>query len=803
MSSTPPIPPVPGPSPAPLPPPCVPDHDLIRRIGQGAYGEVWLARCVIGAYRAVKIVHRLSFDHDRPFEREFEGICKFEPVSRTHDSQVDILHVGRGDGCFYYVMELADDQATGGQINPDQYAPRTLKSDLQFHGRLPFEECVRIGIALATALEHLHANGLVHRDVKPSNIIFVNGVPKLADIGLVTGVDATRSYVGTEGFAAPEGPGTAKADLYSLGKVLYEAATGKDRQEFPELPTMLRELPDREGLMELNAVIARACRHDPEDRYASAAAMRADLELLQSGKSLARLHHTEKQLRIVRRAGALVTALAAVIAAGWWWQARQTKLLHDLAAERTQLLIREQAAYEQATKEKQLALKDRDRAVRAEEEVQAILGFVRTNIIAAARPQTELGGLGKNVTVRRALDLAERDIPGYFKNEPLTEAELRLELGSTYALLGDYARSRIQHERAAELRRDALGADSRLTLEAEADVAGSLALVGQQDEGISHLEQCVRRAIARFGPADEQAMDFLSRLGIAYRNGQRMDDALRTLQQAYHERSVCLGTDHINTLQALNHLAVTYQYAGQPQQAARLLEELRDRRARVLGPDHEDTTCAIIDLARVYLELGRWDEALPLFQSALETRRRIPGPDHYATLIAIDSLAMAFLQMGRFGEAEPLCRESLRLRESKLGPGHAETIDARLNLVRVLIEWSWSHRDDPTTPGAQVSAAAMRAREAERLCRSSLTDEEQLGPAADLRRFKTQTLLGSALVVVAATGRDSPLCRALTSLEKQKHCCWLHAMDVLRKVPSGPRTRKPTSSASSGCTDLG
>ena len=255
-------------------------------------------------------------------------------------------------------------------------------------------------------------------------------------------------------------------------------------------------------------------------------------------------------------------------------------------------------------------------------------------------------------------------------------------------------------------------------------------------------------------------MDFLSRLGIAYRNGQRMDDALRTLQQAYHERSVCLGTDHINTLQALNHLAVTYQYAGQPQQAARLLEELRDRRARVLGPDHEDTTCAIIDLARVYLELGRWDEALPLFQSALETRRRIQGPDHYATLIAIDSLAMAFLQMGRFGEAEPLCRESLRLRESKLGPGHPETIDARLNLVRVLIEWSWSQRDDPTTPGAQVSAAAMRAREAERLCRSSLTDEEQLGPAADLRRFKTQTLLGSALVVVAATGRDlTPLSR--------------------------------------------
>lgn len=318
----------PGPPPAP---PRVPDHELLRRIGRGAYGEVWLARGVTGAYRAVKVVHRRSFDHDRPFEREFEGILQFEPISRRHDSQVDILHVGRGDGCFYYVMELADDQATGGQIHPDNYTPRTLKSDLLFQGRLPFEECVRIGVALATALEHLHAHDLVHRDVKPSNIIFVNGVPKLADIGLVAGVDATRSYVGTEGFAAPEGPGSRQADLYSLGKVLYEIATGKDRQQFPELPTQLRELPDREGLVELNTVIARACRHDPKDRYSSATAMRGDLELLQSGKSLARLRRTEERLRLVQRAGAVVAALAALVALGWFWQAEQTRTVRALS----------------------------------------------------------------------------------------------------------------------------------------------------------------------------------------------------------------------------------------------------------------------------------------------------------------------------------------------------------------------------------------------------------------------------------------------------------------------------------------
>jgi WD40 repeat protein len=322
---------------ASLPLPRVPDHELLKRIGRGAYGEVWLARSVTGAFRAVKIVHRQTFDHDRPFEREFEGILKFEPVSRQHESQVDILHVGRGKDCFYYVMELADDQATGGQINPDHYTPRTLKSEVLSRSRVPFEECVRIGLSLATALEHLHGNGLVHRDVKPSNIIFINGSPKLADIGLVTGIDATRSYVGTEGFAAPEGPGSPQGDLYSLGKVLYEISTGKDRQEFPELPTQLRELPDREGLMELNAVIAKACRHDPKDRYDSSTAMRADLEVLQSGRSLARLHRVEKQLRFVRRAGVLVTALAALVAVGWLWQARQTGIVRRLATEKAAL----------------------------------------------------------------------------------------------------------------------------------------------------------------------------------------------------------------------------------------------------------------------------------------------------------------------------------------------------------------------------------------------------------------------------------------------------------------------------------
>src|SRR5438876_5697086 len=111
------------------PSPSIPDYTLLRSVGRGAYGEVWLARSVTGVHRAVKIVRRASFNEDRPFDREFAGIQRFEPVSLGQDSQVGLLHVGRNDaaGFFYYVMELADDIETGEEIFPERYVPKTLK----------------------------------------------------------------------------------------------------------------------------------------------------------------------------------------------------------------------------------------------------------------------------------------------------------------------------------------------------------------------------------------------------------------------------------------------------------------------------------------------------------------------------------------------------------------------------------------------------------------------------------------------------------------------------------------------------
>ncbi|MBI3417590.1 MAG: tetratricopeptide repeat protein, partial [Verrucomicrobia bacterium] len=329
----------------------IPDHDLIERIGRGGYGEVWLARNrTTDTLRAVKIVFRHEFEDERPYQREFDGLLKFEPISRSHPSQLAILHVGRNDeaGCFYYVMELADSanaelsltrpadtlshpmgEGRGeGSVSqrstqePLSYAPRTLRSEIKTRGRLPAAEVIELGRALTEALSHLHAQGLVHRDIKPANIVYVGGVPKLADIGLVTDASDNCSMVGTEGYIAPEGPGQPQADLYSLGKVLYEAATGRDRRDYPALPEDLRNWPDADRVSELNAIILKACAGNVRERYQSAEEMHADLARLVKGKSVKRQRLWQQRVQLGKKF-VLTTALAGAAIAGFFFARNQ------------------------------------------------------------------------------------------------------------------------------------------------------------------------------------------------------------------------------------------------------------------------------------------------------------------------------------------------------------------------------------------------------------------------------------------------------------------------------------------------
>lgn len=395
--------------------PVVPDHELIRRIGGGSYGDVWLARTTVGTWRAVKVVFRDRFTDARPYEREFNGIQKFEPPSRGNEAFIDILQIGRNDaeGYFYYVMELADDAGdkfpltpslspSGGEggrrsgegaassLSPDSYVPKTLAKVLLQRGRLSVSECLELGLTLNLGLAQLHRAGLIHRDIKPSNIIFVGGVPKLADIGLVIELAEARSFVGTEGFIPPEGPNSPQADLYSLGKVLYETGMGKDRKDFPEPYTQIAEAPDAAALLEFNAILLKACAANREERYQSAEEMNADLALLQSGGSVRRQRKLTGQLRFVQRAGALVTALAAVISLGWWWQAKQTRLVRNLADEKSRLTEeKSNLAEEQREQLVRLRVANGVRLLDQDDHSGALLWFANALSLVTNRPAEE------------------------------------------------------------------------------------------------------------------------------------------------------------------------------------------------------------------------------------------------------------------------------------------------------------------------------------------------------------------------------------------------------------------------------
>ncbi len=297
--------------------PQVPDHEILRKIGTGAYGEVWLARSVTGAYRAVKVVWREDFADEQVFIREFDGVLTYEPIARGIPGLVHILHIGQHGGPFphyFYVMELADDAYTGAHTEPDSYIPRTLFSDMQQYGNrpMPLDYVLEVGCQLSRALAGLHAQELTHRDVKPTNVIFINGRVKLADAGLVAHSNQ-RTLVGTEGYIPPEGPGTPRADVYALAKVLYEMSTGMDRLNFPSLPTELPEGASHRRWIEFNRIICSAASPQVQkDTIVNAKQFAELLERLRDDAAIRRKRHRSLRRLMLR----LTIGTAALAAAG-------------------------------------------------------------------------------------------------------------------------------------------------------------------------------------------------------------------------------------------------------------------------------------------------------------------------------------------------------------------------------------------------------------------------------------------------------------------------------------------------------
>ncbi|TWT45133.1 Serine/threonine-protein kinase PrkC [Phycisphaerae bacterium RAS1] len=182
---------------------------------------------------------------------------RYQTAALNHPHLLQILSVGETEACFYYTMEVADNAG-----DESGYQPATLRRRIRPNARMNARAAAELVEKLAAAVRHLHAHGLAHNDVKPENVLFVNGEPKLSDVSLLNRRSDERPGAGTPAYLAPEG---AADDVYALGKVLYELLCGRGAADFPSLPVELLEHPTAE-LAESLRLCNRVCHPNPSRR---------------------------------------------------------------------------------------------------------------------------------------------------------------------------------------------------------------------------------------------------------------------------------------------------------------------------------------------------------------------------------------------------------------------------------------------------------------------------------------------------------------------------------------------------------
>jgi serine/threonine protein kinase len=652
---------------------------------------------------------------------------------------------------------------------------------------LAFRRLLARFVDVCNAVAYAHSKGVLHRDLKPGNVLLgPYGETLVVDWGLAkvvgseqwavgsketevrgqeSGVSAEAAsslptaycplptaegqVLGTPGYMAPEqatgdverlGPAT---DVYGLGATLYQLLTGRApfegvepvevlaracQGDFPRPRQVTSAVPAA-----LEAVCQKAMALRPEERYGSPKALAEELERWLGDQPVAAYAEplVARWRRQARRHPTALAAAAALLLAGL------VGLGLGLAAVRTEqqrtAAERDRAA-ENAAAAQEASREAEGQAARA----RALNKFLVEDLLAEAAPEKH--ARTRKVTVEEVLDKAAVKVDNGFPGQPEVEADVRRAIGETYRALGLHERSRPQLEHVLSLRRERLGAEHPDTLTAVDGLASLLQDQGKLAEAEPLFRQNLEARRRVLGPEHPDTLTAVNNLAGLLQERGELAEAEPLFRQNLEARRRVLGPDHPDTLTAVNNLASLLEEQGELAEAEPLFRQNLAARRRVLGPEHPDTLTALGNLASLLQDEGKLAEAEPLFREGLAACRRVQGPEHPDTLSAMNNLAGLLQEQGKLAEAEPLVREELAACRRLHGPEHPDTLIAVNSLAGLLKE-----------QGQQL--------EAERLAREALALGRKALPAGHPTVAESLALLGDLLTAGGRAAEAEPLLR--------------------------------------------
>ena len=683
-------------------------YRIVRLLGEGGMGTVYEAEQEQPRrFVALKVIRPGLATPERlwRFTHEAQALGRLQ-----HPGIAQIYEASTADTGFgpqpYFAMELIRGQAL------HQYAAAH---------QLNTGQRLALMVKICEAVHHAHQRGVIHRDLKPGNIVVdETGQPKILDFGVarVTESDAqaTRQtdlgqIVGTLAYMSPEQvladplEVDTRSDVYSLGVILYELLSGRlpydvNRRQLHEAVQTIREEDPvslssigRHYRGDVETIVGKALEKDKARRYASAADLAADLQRYLSDEPItARPPSASYQLqKFARRHRALVAGVTAVFVA----------LVAGVGASTSQA-IRANRASQAATRQRDLALsaqqaatRERNRALaekqRADDEAatsKAVSNFLQQDLLAQASANKQARRDSRpdpDLKVRTALDRAAAGIAGKFEKQPLVEASIRQTIGLTYRDLGIYPEAQKQLEAALSLRWRLLGEEHPDTVAAMNDLAvlyRDQSKFAQAESLLTRVLEIQRRSLGEDHPDTVRSIHDLAKV---YDDESKFAQAEPLYVEALNARRRLLGKEHPDTLVSMTDLGWLYGERGNYGQAERLVAEALSVQRRVLGNEHPDTLNSMNTLAVVYRTEGKPVQAEPLYLEALDVQRRVLGENHPDTLISMTNLASLYRVEGKYAQAEALQTAALAIQRRVLGDVHSDTL-ATMNNVAVLYQ---------------------------------------------------------------------------------------------------------------------